>query len=317
MTLHTYSFIWLTPLVPSAEIQTLGAWVHSNLQKVQAPSSQKSNSPKLSSLNFPAQAILIEWELNFSSLAQSEQFRQNVWEEILIKQKLPIAESPFAISLVSQAVRKHPKSLTVFDFDATLIEEESINEIAELAGVGTKVADITERAMVGELNFLEAFKERCRLLKGFSFAYVEQVQRTLNLTTGAEDVTQVLKAERIKTAVVSGGFNFILNEYKRTLGLDYSFGNDLEVAQDQTLTGNIVEPVIDGDGKKQKVSELKAQNNFPTASVVVVGDGANDVLMMQEAGTQISFCGKEKLNLVCNTLILHRDLRWILPLIKP
>lgn len=304
------SLLWISPLLPLSEVEALQGWLHDLLIQSGSPQSKPLTAKKKLPVSYPHQGISLEYHLTFLSLEHMNAFQQTLMN-FLYQKNTVLPDLPYLVSLVEISRRTSAKKLIAFDFDSTLIEEESINEVAEYAGVGTKVIDITERAMAGELDFNQALRERCLLLQGLNISYLEQVKKILNLTEGAEDTLQHFKALKYTTMVVSGGFDFILKDYQHSLGLDYVFSNRLLVDDQDCLTGTLQEPILDGLAKQQKVAFVKSKLNLPTDAVIAVGDGANDLLMMKEAALQVSFLGKEKLTQTCNTYILHRDLRWL------
>ena len=175
--------------------------------------------------------------------------------------------------------------------DSTLIETEVIDELAERAGVGAQVREITERAMLGEIDFKDSFTQRVALLKGLDSAVLEDVAETLPLTDGAERLMRVLKVLGYKTALVSGGFKYFGNRLKRRLGIDYVFANELEIA-DGKVTGRVVGDVVDADRKADLLKEIARRENISLQQVIAVGDGANDLKMLAVAGLGIAFRAK-------------------------
>ena len=183
------------------------------------------------------------------------------------------------------------RRLVVFDMDSTLIETEVIDELAERAGVGAQVREITERAMLGEIDFKDSFTQRVALLKGLDSAVLEDVAETLPLTDGAERLMRVLKVLGYKTALVSGGFKYFGNRLKQRLGIDYVFANELEIA-DGKVTGRVVGDVVDADRKADLLKEIARRENISLQQVIAVGDGANDLKMLAVAGLGIAFRAK-------------------------
>ncbi len=186
--------------------------------------------------------------------------------------------------------RKH-RRLIAFDMDSTLIQTEVIDELASLAGVKDKVSEITERTMRGEIDFKESLKKRVSMLKGLSLEELTYVARNLPLTEGAHRLIKNLKVLGYKIAIISGGFTFFGNYLKKKLDIDYVCANELEIRQGK-LTGKILGEIIDGEKKAQLLRELAQKENISLEQVIAVGDGANDLPMLNLAGLGIAFRAK-------------------------
>ncbi len=186
--------------------------------------------------------------------------------------------------------RRH-RRLVVFDMDSTLIEAEVIDELAKAAGVGQQVAEITERAMAGELNFTESFQRRIGLLAGLDASVLEETARNLAVTEGAEHLISTLRYLGYKTAIVSGGFRYFGEHLQQLLGIDYVFANELDVV-DGLVTGRVIGDVVDGERKAELVRQLALQEGIDLEQVIAVGDGANDLPMLRLAGLGIAFRAK-------------------------
>jgi phosphoserine phosphatase len=183
------------------------------------------------------------------------------------------------------------RRLVAFDMDSTLIEAEVIDELAKAAGVGEQVAAITERAMLGELDFTESFTARVALLKGLDESVLEQIAQSLTVTEGAEQLVATLKKLGYKTAILSGGFNYFGRFLQQKLGIDYVYANELEIIAGK-VTGNVTGVVVDGARKAELLQELAARENINLEQVIAVGDGANDLPMLSVAGLGIAFRAK-------------------------
>ncbi len=168
------------------------------------------------------------------------------------------------------------RRLVAFDMDSTLIDAEVIDELAKAAGVGAQVAEITERAMRGELDFIESFRARVALLRGLDESVLKDIAASLRLNEGAERLVSTLKKMGYKTAILSGGFNYFGEHLQTILGIDYVFANALEV-RDGKVTGNVVGDVVDGKRKAALLREIAAKENISLEQVIAVGDGANDL----------------------------------------
>ncbi|MDY0274338.1 MAG: phosphoserine phosphatase SerB [Desulfomicrobium sp.] len=183
------------------------------------------------------------------------------------------------------------RRLVCFDMDSTLIQAEVIDELAKRAGVGQQVASITERAMRGELDFSQSLRERVRLLEGLPVSVLEEVADTLPLTEGAEHLIRTLKSLGYTIAILSGGFTYFGYRLQAHLGIDYVHANELEI-RDGLLTGNLVGDIVDGPGKARLLREIAAKEQISLAQVIAVGDGANDLPMLDVAGLGIAFHAK-------------------------
>lgn len=185
------------------------------------------------------------------------------------------------------------RRLICFDMDSTLIETEVIDELAIRAGVGDQVKAITERAMRGEIDFCESFKERVALLKGLDESVMRDIAEHLPITEGVERLMFVLKRYGYKIAILSGGFTYFGNYLKEKFGIDYVYANQLEIV-DGKLTGRYLGDIVDGKRKAELLSLLAQVENVDIAQTIAVGDGANDLPMLSTAGLGIAFHAKPK-----------------------
>lgn len=183
------------------------------------------------------------------------------------------------------------KGLLVMDVDSTLIREEGIDLLGEKAGVGREVADITERAMRGELDFRKALFERVALLKGLPETIFEDVLQEMHFTQGAHDLVETLHARGYKVGLVSGGFHETVDSLAKELGIDYVKANRLEV-KDGKLTGRVLGDIVTKETKKNCLEQWAGENGLGLSETVAMGDGANDLPMIQTAGIGIAFCAK-------------------------
>ncbi len=199
----------------------------------------------------------------------------------------------FDIDVAFQAdnMFRRTRRLVCFDMDSTLIEAEVIDELAKAAGVGQQVAEITEAAMRGELDFKASFAQRMALLKGLDESVLQAIAERLRLTEGAEHLMHTLRKLGYKTAILSGGFSFFGRFLQQKLNIDYVFANELEIV-DGKVTGRVVGDVIDGNRKAQLLRELALNENISLEQVIAVGDGANDLPMLSIAGLGIAFRAK-------------------------
>ena len=182
--------------------------------------------------------------------------------------------------------------LFVTDMDSTLISIECIDEIADMQGLKREVAEITEAAMRGELDFRESLTRRVALLEGLSEAALERVfQERLQLNPGAETLIAGLKQAGIVTVLVSGGFTYFTERLQKRLGFDYAVANELEIHEGK-LTGKVKGEVVDGEAKRQTLQRVRRQHGFMPETVIAAGDGANDLPMLSEAGIGIAYHAK-------------------------
>ncbi len=200
----------------------------------------------------------------------------------------------YDISLQEDTIYRRSRRLICFDMDSTLIRTEVIDELADRAGVGDKVRAITESAMRGEIDFEESFKRRVALLKGLDVSVMKDIAENLPITEGVDRLMEVLKRSGYKTAILSGGFTYFGNYLKQKYNFDYVYANELEVGPDGKLTGNYVGDIVDGKRKKELLRLLAQVENINIAQTIAVGDGANDLPMLSEAGLGIAFHAKPK-----------------------
>ena len=186
------------------------------------------------------------------------------------------------------------RRLVCFDMDSTLIGTEVIDELADRAGVGEKVKAITERAMRGEIDFNESFRERVALLKGLDTSVMQDIAENLPTTEGLDRLMTVLKRTGYKTAILSGGFTYFGNYLKRRFGFDYVYANELEVDDQGRLTGRSIGEIVDGKRKAELLKVMAQVEQVDIQQTVAVGDGANDLPMLSTAGLGIAFHAKPK-----------------------
>lgn len=197
------------------------------------------------------------------------------------------------IAFQEDNIYRRNRRLVCFDMDSTLIQTEVIDELAELAGVGAQVRAITEAAMQGELDFKESFKQRMLLLKGLKEEVLAEVAHKLPITKGARRLIDTLKAYGFKTAILSGGFTYFGTYLQKELGIDYVFANQLEI-KDGKLTGGYIGEIVDGDKKAVYLKELALKEGIHISQTIAIGDGANDLPMLNLAGLGIAFHAKPK-----------------------
>ena len=186
------------------------------------------------------------------------------------------------------------RRLICFDMDSTLIQTECIDELAARAGVGDQVRAITERAMRGEIDFKESFTERVALLKGLDVSVMQDIAEQLPITEGVPRLMEVLKRCGYKIAILSGGFTYFGEYLQRKFGIDYVYANELEIDDNGKLTGRYVGDVVDGRRKAELLKLIAQVEKVHLAQTIAVGDGANDLPMISEAGLGIAFHAKPR-----------------------
>ena len=186
------------------------------------------------------------------------------------------------------------RRLICFDMDSTLIQTECIDELAKRAGVGEKVSEITARAMHGEIDFKESFKERVALLKGLDASVMKDIAENMPITEGTDRLMSVLKTCGYKIAILSGGFTYFGEYLRKKYGIDYVYANELEIGDDGKLTGRYVGDIVDGQRKAELLKLIAQVERVNLAQTIAVGDGANDLPMIGEAGLGIAFHAKPR-----------------------
>jgi phosphoserine phosphatase len=222
------------------------------------------------------------------TVADADEFRLR---EALVR---GAAESGLDIAVERAGLARRAKRLVVLDVDSTLVQGEGIDELARLAGVEPQVQAITSSAMAGELDFGESLRARVALLAGLPVTAVAEVRDSLVLTPGARTLVRTLKRLGYAVGVVSGGFTALTDRFVAELGLDFAAANVLEV-EDGRLTGGLIGPIVDREGKAQALRQFADQFGVPLAQTVAIGDGANDIDMLRAAGLGIAFNGKAAL----------------------
>ena len=216
------------------------------------------------------------------------------------------------VDLVVQSLKGRRKKMLLADMDSTMIKQECIDELAAEAGVGERVAEITARAMNGELDFEAAIDERVSLLKSLPESIIAKVlAERIEFMPGGRALVQTMKANGGYSALVSGGFTAFTSLVADELGFDENRANTLEIAQGE-LTGKVVRPILGQQAKLEALNEITARLGIAPTDVLAVGDGMNDLLMLQNAGTGVALHGKPALQEKCAVRINHGDLTALL-----
>jgi phosphoserine phosphatase len=218
------------------------------------------------------------------------------------------------IAVQRENLYRRAKRLVVMDMDSTLIQVEVIDEMARLYGVGEKVKEITERAMQGQMDFDESLKQRVGLLKGMPESELRGLADQIPLTPGAETLVRTLKRLGYRIALISGGFTYFAERLREKLGLHYVYANALEL-ENGKLTGHLTGSIVNAQRKADLLELIAQQEGIPLDSVIAIGDGANDVLMLKKAGLGIAFNAKKKAREAASAAINQKTLASILYLL--
>lgn len=204
------------------------------------------------------------------------------------------SEMEIDFSFQKDDMYRRMRRLICFDMDSTLIQTECIDELADRAGVGPEVRAITESAMRGEIDFKESFTRRVALLKGLDSSVLEDIATKMPITEGVDRLMFVLKSCGYKIAILSGGFTYFGEYLQRKYGIDYVYANELEIDEDGKLTGRYKGEIVDGHRKAELLKLIAQVEKVNLAQTIAVGDGANDLPMLSEAGLGIAFHAKPR-----------------------
>ena len=206
------------------------------------------------------------------------------------------------IAVEPAGLRRRAKRLVVLDVDSTLIQDETIDALGARAGVGAQIAAITARAMAGELDFADSLRARVELLAGLPVSELNAVRDAVTLTPGARTFVRTLRRVGFHVGVVSGGFTFVTDRLMADLGLDFAAANELEIV-DGALTGRVIGDVVDRPGKAAALRSFAHRYGIPLEQTVAVGDGANDIDMLEAAGLGVAFNAKAALRAAADTSV--------------
>lgn len=216
-----------------------------------------------------------------------------------------------AIDLAAQPAEGRRKRLLVADMDSTIVTGETLDELADFAGLKERIAAITARAMNGELDFAAALRARVAMLEGLPAETLERTYARIALTPGAETLVATMRAHGAVCALVSGGFRFFTARVRDRVGFHLDQANDL-IIEGGRLTGRVAEPILDKDAKLATLRRLAAEHGLPLAATLTVGDGANDLPMLQAAGLGVAFRAKPSVAAAARVRIDHADLTALL-----
>ncbi len=251
-------------------------------------------------------ALSVEMILNVNSASSLSRLKQ----QIMVKSH----ELNIDLALQKMEAYRKNKRLIFFDMDSTLVDMEIIDEMASQAGVYREVSRITEKAMRGDFDFEESLIQRVALIKGLTVSELTEIRNNMRLSQGVEELTTTLRWLGYKLGVITGGFDFFSDYLKEKLGFDFAFANKLEIKND-VLTGRIVGPIIDAAQKARIVNQTSCDQGILLDQTVVVGDGANDALMLGQAGLGIAYNAKKGVDRAANVSLGRSRLKNILYLL--
>ncbi len=226
------------------------------------------------------------------------------------KLRKALAPFPIDVNLVSKSNRR--KRLLIADMDSTMIQQECIDELGIVAGLGDKIKAITVRAMRGEIDFADALRERVGLMAGLDAKVIDSILRErITFMPGGKTLVATMKAQRAYTALVSGGFRQFTSKVAASIGFNTNEANDL-IIENGKLTGKVAEPILGKEAKLAALKHLSLVNGLTPADAIAVGDGANDIPMLQTAGMGVALHAKPKVQEAVPLRITHGDLTALL-----
>ena len=215
-----------------------------------------------------------------------------------------------------KTVKERKKKLLLADMDSTIIKEESLDELAKLIGLEKEVSIITEEAMNGEIDFQEALIKRVSMLKNQPTEILNNLKNNININIGAKELIKTMNSNGAQTVLVSGGFTFLTEYLKIILGFSFTHANTLQISKSnnglEVLTGKVELPILDKKAKLQILKQYAEKLNLNLEETICVGDGANDIEMIQNAGLGVSYNGKDILDKTANLTFKHTNLKGLL-----
>ncbi|CAN7389698.1 phosphoserine phosphatase SerB [Bosea sp. LjRoot90] len=253
----------------------------------------------------PARIERLDGEVAADLFAEADDARK-------LEAALRLALDGAPIDIIVQPAETRRKRLFLADMDSTMIGQECIDELAAYVGLKEKVSDITERAMRGELEFEPALRERVALLKGIALDVVDEIiAKSITLTPGGSALVRTMRANGGYTALVSGGFTVFTGPISRTIGFDEHRSNIL-LSEGALLSGSVAEPILGKQAKLDALIELRARFSLPHEATLAVGDGANDLAMLGEAGLGVAYRAKPAVAAAADARLDHADLTALL-----
>ncbi len=228
-------------------------------------------------------------------------------ENSIDKSILDQIRTEFKVDIFQQDVGHRAKKLFLADMDSTIVSGETLDDMADLVGIGSKVAEITARAMRGDLDFEQAIDERVGLLYDMSTTIIDRALGEMTLNSGAKNLLSYLKSKDIYCVLISGGFTQFTSAVANNLGFDAHFGNEL-IVENGVLTGTVKRPILDKNFKAQKLNDLSQDMNLSLHETIAIGDGANDFKMLEGAGMGVGYYPKPLLKEKLINRIEHTDL---------
>ncbi len=267
--------------------------------------------------------IMAENRINIETIQRLDQERTRCLEMVVssgslrgaraLKAKLlPVGrECGVDLAVQPDTIFRRIKRLVVIDLDSTLIEAEIIDELAQAAGRAEQVRALTIRAMEGRIPYAASLRRRVKLLRGLHETALEQVYRRLPYTPGAEQLIRIMQRLGYRTAIISGGFTWFTGRIREKLGLDYAYGNRLEIVNG-LVTGRLLGAVIDGAGKARILERIARAERIRLDQVIAIGDGANDLPMLKKAGLGVAFNAKPAVRRAAQHSLTQRRLDTVL-----
>lgn len=245
------------------------------------------------------------WQLRFVSGTEQR-------NTILEQATRLLGKHPIDVNIVPDEGENRRKKLLIADMDSTIIEQECIDEIADYAGVRDRVADITERAMRGELEFAEALKTRVSLLGGLDETLLDEIiEKRITIMPGAKTLVATMKANGARASLVSGGFTYFTQRIGEFVGFDTNQANRLAVSEGK-LTGDVIPPILGRDAKREALLQHARELRIELNETLAVGDGANDLAMLSEAGLGVAYRAKPIVADQAKFSIRHGNLKALL-----